>query len=101
MSPTLFGLCINKLEETLLKVMHKEGISSLHIGMYVILLLLYADAVFFFTHIEEHMPREWVESECIQNKAYGYVHQAIKDPTKSTLCKTTHRGCIHFQISRD
>ena len=46
-------------------------------------------------------PREWANGECIQDKAYGYVHQAIEDPTKSTLCTTTHRGCLHIQISGD
>lgn len=59
LSPTLFGLCIDKLEETLLTIMHEEGISSPHIGMYVILLLLYADDVVFFTHTEERMQSSW------------------------------------------
>ena len=54
LSPMLFGLCIDKLEETLLKIMH-EGISIPHIGMYVILLLLHANDVIFLTHTKEHM----------------------------------------------
>ena len=53
LSPTLFGLCIDKLEETLLKVMHEERIRSPHIGMYVILLLLYVNDMVFFTHTKE------------------------------------------------
>lgn len=66
LSPTLFGLCIDKLEETLLTIMHEEGISSPHIGMYVILLLLYADDVVFFTHTEERMQKfmEILEKFC-------------------------------------
>ena len=49
LSPTLFGLCIDKLEEVLLMTMQEEGCNDPHIGIYVILLLLYADDVVFFT----------------------------------------------------
>ena len=55
LSHTLFVLCIDKLEETLLKVIHEEEISIPHTGMHVILLLLYANDVVLFTHTKEHM----------------------------------------------
>ena len=54
-SPTLFGLCIDKLEEVLLTTVQEEEIARPRIGMYVILLLLYADDVVFFTHTHERM----------------------------------------------
>ena len=55
LSPTLFGLCIDKLEEILLTTGQEEEIAHPRIGMYVVLLLLYADDVVFFTHAQERM----------------------------------------------
>ena len=52
-SPTLFGLCIDKLEEVLLMTMEEEEAKHPQIGMFVILLLLYADDVVFFTNTVE------------------------------------------------
>lgn len=55
LSPTLFGLCIDKLEEILLMAMEEEEAKHPQIGMFVILLLLYADDVVFFTYTVERM----------------------------------------------
>ena len=44
LSPTLFGLCINKLEEMITKI-DFEGIQGPQIGFFTILLLIYANDV--------------------------------------------------------
>ena len=66
LSPSLFGLCIDKLEEVLLKTAQEEETAHPRIGMYVILLLLYADNMVFFTHTQERMQHfvEILDSFC-------------------------------------
>ena len=62
----LFGLCIDKLEEVQLKNAQEAETAHPRIGIYVILLLLYADGVVFFTHTQERMQHfmEILDSFC-------------------------------------
>ena len=47
LSPTLFGLCIDELEQMVIKFIKEEGIKEVTLGNVVIMLLLYADNVVF------------------------------------------------------
>lgn len=51
---TLFGLCIDELEEILLTATSEEEVKHPQLGMFVILLLPYAKDVF-FTYTMEYM----------------------------------------------
>ena len=53
LSPTLFGLCIDRLEQMVQEYALQEGIKEVLIGNAVIMLLLYADDVVLFTHTLE------------------------------------------------
>ena len=55
LSPTLFGLCIDKLEEVVNKVAREEGLNSPKLMQHVILLLLYADDVVLFSYDVDSM----------------------------------------------
>ena len=44
-SPTLFGLCFDKLEEVMNRVAREEGLDAPKLMQQVILLLLYADDI--------------------------------------------------------
>lgn len=57
LSPTLFGLCIDKLEELIQMMLQGEQPNSPQICGYTILLLLYADDVVFFSYTAENMQR--------------------------------------------
>lgn len=48
LSPTLFGLCIDRLEEMISEFTPVEGCNGPQIGLFTILLLLYADDVVLF-----------------------------------------------------
>ena len=50
MSPTLFGLCIDKLEEMINEIAAEEGTQGCQIGPLTILLLMYADDVVLLRH---------------------------------------------------
>ena len=50
LSPTLFGLCIDKLEEVVNKAAREEGLNGPNLMRHVILLLLYAVDVVLFTY---------------------------------------------------
>ena len=50
LSPTLFGLCIDELEEMVAKFVKEECVKEVSIGNVVIMLLLYADDVVFFAN---------------------------------------------------
>jgi hypothetical protein len=50
LSPTLFGLCIDELEEMVTKFVKEECIEEVAIGNVVIMLLLYADDVMFLAN---------------------------------------------------
>ena len=45
LSSTLFGICIDRLEEMIAVVSSSEGLQGPEIGIWTILLLLYADAI--------------------------------------------------------
>ena len=64
LSPTLFGLCIDKLEEILHMIMEEGGAKHPQIGTFVIVLLLYADDVVFFTYTVERMQEFMGILEC-------------------------------------
>ena len=53
LSPTLFGLCIDRLEQMVEEYAHQEGIKGALIGNTVIMLLLYADDVVLLAHTLE------------------------------------------------
>ena len=55
LSQAFESLCIDKLEEVLLKATHEEETAHPRIGMYVIKLLLYADDKVYFAHTQERM----------------------------------------------
>ena len=50
LSPTLFGLCIDELEEMVTKFVKEECVEEVVIGNVVIMLLLYADDVVLFAN---------------------------------------------------
>ena len=50
LSPTLFGLCIDRLEEMINKIAAEERIQGCQIRLLTILLLIYADDVVLLTH---------------------------------------------------
>ena len=50
LSPTLFGLCIDELEEMVAKFAKEEGVEEVAIGNVAIMLLLYADDVVCFAN---------------------------------------------------
>ena len=51
LSPTLFGLCINELEQMVAKFVKEEGVEEVVIGNVVIMLLLYANDLVFFANL--------------------------------------------------
>ncbi|RYA37888.1 reverse transcriptase domain-containing protein, partial [Enterobacter cloacae complex sp. 2DZ2F2B] len=53
LSPTLFGLCIDQLEQMVLDFIQEEGIEEFTICNAVIMLLLYADDVVLLAHTLE------------------------------------------------
>ena len=55
LSPTLFGLCIDKLEEVVNKVAREEGLNAPKLMQNVIVLLLYADDVVLFSYDVDSM----------------------------------------------
>ena len=57
LSPTLFGLCIDKLEELVNRVAKEEKLDAPKLMHQVILLLLYADDVVLFSYDIESMQR--------------------------------------------
>ena len=57
LSPTLFGLCIDKLEELVNRVAKEEKLDAPKLMHQVILLLLYADDVLLFSYDIESMQR--------------------------------------------
>ena len=57
LSPTLFGLCIDKLEEVVNRVAREEGLDAPKLMQQVILLLLYADDVVIFSYDVDGMQR--------------------------------------------
>ena len=50
LSPTLFGLCIDKLEYMVQEYVEQEGIEKVGIGNMVMMLLLYTDDVVLLAH---------------------------------------------------
>ena len=50
LSPTLFGLCIDKLEEAVNRVTREEGLDAPKLIQQVILLLLYANDMIIFSY---------------------------------------------------
>ena len=54
-STTLFGLCIDKLEEMVNKVAREEGLNAPKLMQHVILLLLYVDDVVLFSYDVDSM----------------------------------------------
>ena len=57
LSPTLFGICIDRLEELMNKEACKEELSNPHLASLVIWLLLYANDVVVFTDSESKMQK--------------------------------------------
>ena len=55
LSPTLFGLCIDKLEEVVNKVAREDGLNVPKLMQHVILLLLYANDVVLFPYDVDSM----------------------------------------------
>ena len=53
LSPTLFGLCIDRLEHMVQEYVQQEGIGKVAIGNAVIMLLLYADDVVLLAYTQE------------------------------------------------
>ena len=50
LTPTIFGLCIDELEQMIFKFSKEEGIEEVIIKNLVIMLLLYADDVVLFAN---------------------------------------------------
>ena len=50
LSPTLFGLCIDELEQRGIKFLKEEGIEEVTLGNVVFMLLLYADEIVHFAN---------------------------------------------------
>ena len=50
LSPTLFGLYINELEEVITKQSTRGEVDGSSIGIYTLTILLYADDVILMTH---------------------------------------------------
>ena len=59
LSPTLFGLCIDELEEMILEYAQGNVIDGLQIGLFVVLLLLYSDNVVLLAHTLERIDKFW------------------------------------------
>ena len=55
LSPTLFGLYIDELEEVITKQSTREEVDGPSIGTYTLPILLYADDVILMTHSNEGM----------------------------------------------
>ena len=85
LSPTLFGLCIDRLEHMVHEHAHKEGITNVLIGNAVLLLLLYADDVVLFTHSVEDAQKmmEALKAFCAHSGL-----EVNKQKTKIMLVKT-------------
>ena len=85
LSPMLFGLCIDRLEQMVQEYALQEGIKEVLIGNAVIMLLLYADDVVLFTHTLEDAQKmmEVLKAFCAHS---GLIVNEQK--TKIMLAKT-------------
>ncbi|MCO5587893.1 hypothetical protein L7F22_041845 [Adiantum nelumboides] len=95
LSPTLFGLCIDQLEQMVFDFMQEEGIEEVTICNAVIMLLLYADDVVLLAHTLEDAQKLMVvlEKFCLHS---GLIVNESK--TKVMLVKTNHKEkpCIVY-----
>ena len=57
LSPTLFGIYIDELEELITEITKQEGIDGPAVGLYTVLILLYADDVILMAHTVEGVQR--------------------------------------------
>ena len=53
LSPTLFGLCVDKLEEIVSKVAQEEGLNGPKLIHELIFILLYVDVVLFWYNLDD------------------------------------------------
>jgi len=95
LSPTLFGLCIDQLEQMVLEFMQQEYIEEVTICNVVIMLLLFADDVVLLAHTLEDAQKLMVVlvSFCLHS---GLIVNESK--TKVMLVKTNHKEkpCIVY-----
>ena len=70
LSPTLFGLCTNELEEMVVKFVKEECVEEVAIGNVVIMLLLYADDVVLFANTlgDAQKLMKALEKNCMHTK---------------------------------
>ena len=69
LSITLIGLCIDELEEMVAKFVKKEGIEEVVIRNVVIMLLLYADVLFFANTLGDAQKlMKALEKHCMNTK---------------------------------
>ena len=69
LSPTLFGIYIEELEELILEYLKKERTDGPSIGIYTVLILLYEDDLILMAHTCERMNRllELLKAFCDRN----------------------------------
>ena len=97
LSPILFGLCIDELEEMVTKFAKEECVQEVVIGNVVTMLLLYADDVVFFANTlgDAQKLMKALENFCVHTKL-----SVNSSKTKIMLVKSQKRDkpCIIYIV---
>ena len=96
LSPTLFGLAIDELEQMVLEFMHEEGIEEVMIKNVVIMLLLYADDVVLLAHTLEDAQKlmKVLENFCLHS---GLVVNVSKTKVMLVKALNKEKPCIVYK----